>query len=116
MNRTRIACALVAAGAAVVALGGCAGGGPGEGEFVQACMNQSQNSIQMVKVTEEMCRCAAKYSRENFDPKLQRAMVLNMQGRKQESEALVEGMSFEERARFAMQQFEVIGSCVVEPQ
>jgi hypothetical protein len=83
MNRTRIACALVAAGAAVVALGGCAGGGPGEGEFVQACMNQSQNS---------------------------------MQGRKQESEALVEGMSFEERAQFAMQQFEVIGSCVVEPQ
>jgi hypothetical protein len=116
MNRTRIACALVAAGAAVVALGGCAGGGPGEGEFVQACMNQSQNSIQMVKVTEEMCRCAAKYSRENFDPKLQRAMVLNMQGRKQESEALVEGMSFEERAQFAMQQFEVIGTCVVEPQ
>ena len=114
MNRTRIAYALVAAAAAATALGGCAGGGPGEGEFVQACMNQK--GIQMVKVTEEMCRCAAKYSHENFDPKLQRAMVLNMQGRKQESEALVEGMSFEERAKFAMQQFEVIGTCVAEPQ
>ena len=113
MNRTRIACALVAAGAAVVALGGCAGGGPGEGEFVQACMNQSQNSIQMVKVTEEMCRCAAKYSRENFDARLQRVMVLNMQGRNQEAEALIGDMSFDDRARFAEQQFEVIGQCVM---
>ena len=42
-------------------------------------------------------------------------MVLNMQGKKQESEALVEGMSFDERAKFAKQQFEVVGACVVEP-
>jgi len=110
MNRTIIVYALVAAGAA---LGGC-GGGINEGEFVKACMNQK--GVQMVKVTEEMCRCAAKYSRENFDAKLQRAMVLNMQGKKQESEALVEGMSFEERATFAMKQFEVIGACVVQPE
>jgi len=109
MNRTRIVYALVAAGAA---LGGC-GGGINEGEFVQACMNQK--GVQMVKVTEEMCQCAARFSRENFEPKLQRAMVLNMQGKKQESEALVEGMSFDERAKFAMQQFEVIGACVVQP-
>ena len=91
--------------------GGC-GAGVNDGEFVQACMNQK--GVQMVKVTEEMCRCAAKYSRENLYPRLQKAMVLNMQGRKQESEALVEGMSFEERAKFAMQQFEVIGACVVQ--
>lgn len=108
MNRTRIVCALVAAGGA---LGGC-GGGINEGEFVQACMNQK--GVQMVKMTQEMCQCAAKYSRENLHPKLQKAMVLNMQGKKQESEALVEGMSFDERAAFAMQQFEVIGACVVQ--
>ena len=108
MNRTRIVIALAAASAA---LGGCGGGM--EGEFVQACMNQK--GVQMVKVTQEMCQCAAKYARENLDPKLQKAMVLNMQGKKQESEALVEGMSFDERAAFAMQQFEVIGACVVQP-
>jgi hypothetical protein len=108
MNRTRTLYALVAA----AALGGC-GGGIDEGEFVQACMNQK--GVQMVKVTEEMCQCAAKYSRENLDPKLQRAMVLNMEGKKQESEALVEGMSFDERAKFAVQQFEVVGACVVQP-
>jgi hypothetical protein len=110
MNRTRIVYALVAA--AGTTLSGC-GGGASEGEFVQACMNQK--GVQMVKMTEEMCRCAARYSRENLDPKLQKAMVLNMQGRKQESEALAEGMSFEERAKFAMQQFEVVGACVAEP-
>jgi hypothetical protein len=109
MKRTRSAYAFVAA----VALGGC-GGGPGDVEFVQACLNQS--GIQMVKPTQEMCQCAAKYSRENLEPKLRQAMVLNMQGKKQESEALVEGMSFDERAKFAMQQFEVIGACVVEPR
>jgi hypothetical protein len=108
MNLTRIVYALVAA----AALSGC-GGGVNEGEFVQACMNQK--GVQMVKVTEEMCQCAARYTREKFDPKLQRAMVLNMQGKKQESEALVEGMSFDERAQFAVQQFEVIGACVVQP-
>jgi hypothetical protein len=109
MNRTRIVYTLVAAG---IALGGC-GGGVDEGEFVQACMNQK--GLQMVKMTEEMCQCAARYSRENLDPKLQRAMVLDMQGKKPESEALVEGMSFDERAKFAVQQFEVIGTCVVQP-
>jgi hypothetical protein len=111
MKRTTNLCALAAASVVVGALSGC-GGGPGDGEFVQACMNQK--GVQMVKVTEQMCQCAAKYSRENFDPKLQRAMVLNMQGRKQESEALIEGMSFEERAQFAIQQFEVIGSCIAQ--
>jgi hypothetical protein len=38
-----------------------------------------------------------------------------MQGNKQESEALTEDMTFEERAKFAMQQFEVVGACVAEP-
>ena len=65
---------------------------------------------------ESASRCAARYSRENLDPKLQKAMVLNMQGKKQESEALVADMSFDDRAKFAMQQFEVIGACVVEPE
>jgi len=108
VKRTSIVCALVTAGAA---LGGC-GGGINEGEFVQACMNQ--NGVQMVKVTKAMCQCAAKYSREHLDPKLQKAMVLDMQGRKQEAEALVADLSFDERAKFAMQQFEVIGACVAE--
>jgi hypothetical protein len=86
-------------------------GGPSEGEFVQACLNQK--GVQMVKMTEEMCQCAARYSRENFEPRLQQVLLLNMQGRKQESEALIDGMSFDDRAKFAEQQFEVIGQCIM---
>ena len=84
--------------------------GPGDGEFVQACLNQP--GPQLVKVTESMCKCAANFAHENFDPKLRQALVLNMQGRKQESEALVEGMSFEDRAQFAMKQFGMVGACL----
>jgi hypothetical protein len=104
MNRITLSCA-------IVLLAGCAG--PSDGEFVQACLNQ--NGLQMVKMTESMCQCAAKYARENFDPKLHRVMVLSMQGKKQEAEGLIDGMSFDDRARFAEQQFEVIGQCVVSP-
>ena len=103
---------IFAIAAATALLTACAGG-PSDAEFVQACMNQK--GIQMVKMTTEMCQCAAKYARENFDPKLHRVMVLNMQGKKQESEALIDGMSFDDRAKFAGQQFEVIGQCVMSP-
>ncbi len=106
MNRSTVAIAATAA----ALLAGCSGG-PSDGEFVQACTNQT--GVQMVKMTEEMCQCAAKYSRENFEPRLQRVLVLNMQGKKQESEALIDGMSFDDRAKFAEQQFEVIGQCVM---
>lgn len=103
MNRITIAIA------AAALLAGCSG--VSDGEFVQACMNQK--GVQMVKMTEEMCQCAAKYSRENFEPKLQSVMLLNMQGKNQEAEALIDGMSFDDRAKFAQQQFEVIGQCVM---
>ena len=96
---------------AVVALTACSAG-PGDGVFVQACMNQP--GPQMVKVTEDMCKCAATFARENFDPKLRQALVLDMQGRKRESEALVEGMSFEARGEFAMKQLGMVGKCLGE--
>ena len=109
MNRTKIVCVLASVSAAAALFAGC-GGGPSDGEFVQACMNPS--GLQMVKMTEEMCQCAATYARKNFDSKLHRVLVLNMQGKKQESEALVEGMSFDDRAKFAAQQFEMVGQCL----
>ena len=114
MNRNFIALIVAPIVASLPLLAGCAGG-PSDGEFVQACMNQGQHSLQMVKMTEEMCKCAASYASDNFPGPVRQAMTLDMQGRKQESEALVEGMSFEERAKFAMQQFEVIGACVANP-
>jgi len=111
MNRNRIVPILAPALLFLPHLSGCAGG-PSDGEFVQACMKQGEHALQMVKMTEEMCQCAASYARENFAAPVRQAMTLNMQGRKQESEALLEGMSFEDRAKFAAQQFEMVGKCL----
>jgi hypothetical protein len=111
MYPNRIALILAPALAMLPLLAACAGG-PSDGEFVQACLKQGEHSLQMVKMTEEMCKCAATYARENFAPPVRQAMTLDMQGRKPESEALLEGMSFEERAKFATQQFEMVGKCL----
>jgi hypothetical protein len=111
MNRNLIALLVAPILSSLPLLTGCAGG-PSDGEFVQACMNQGQHSLQMVKMTEEMCQCAATYARENFPSPVRQAMALNMQGRKQESEALLQGMSFDDRAKFAAQQFEMVGKCL----
>jgi hypothetical protein len=96
---------------AVATLTAC-GAGPSDGEFVQACM--SQRGPQLVKVTDAMCQCAATFARQNFAPKLRQALVLDMQGRKQEAEALLEGVSFEARGEFAMKQFGMVGQCLGE--
>jgi hypothetical protein len=91
-------------------LGACSGG-PSDGEFVQACLAQRN---QMVRMTEDTCKGAASYARENLDAKLRQMLLLDMQGRKQEVEALADGMSFEDRGRFAMKQIEMVGRCVAD--
>jgi hypothetical protein len=111
MNRNRIVLLLAPVLLTLPLLGGCAGG-PSDAEFVQACMSSNERGLNMVRMTEEMCQCAATYARENFPPPVRQAMSLNLQGRKQESEALLAGMSFDDRAKFAMQQFEMVGKCL----
>ncbi len=92
-----------------VLLAGCAGG-PSEGEFVQACMATSHPQL----VTEAMCQCGAREAKSSLPPELYRAMVLDMQGKKQEEEASLGDLSFEKRADFAMKQFAILGKCLEE--
>jgi hypothetical protein len=89
-------------------LGGCAQG-PSEAEFVQACLSSS--SPQM-GVTQAICQCGAREARSKLPADHYRAMVLTMQGKKQEAESLLGDMSFEKRAEFAMEQFQVLGQCL----
>ena len=84
------------------------GSGPSEAEFVQACVASS--SPQM-GVDEKMCSCAAHEAKSNLPAVSYRAMVLTMQGKKQEAEALLGDMPFEKRAEFGMKQFEILGKC-----
>jgi hypothetical protein len=111
MSHNRIALLLAPVVLVLPFFAACAGG-PSDGEFVQACLSSNERGLNMVKMTEEMCKCAATYARENFAPPVRQAMTLNLQGRKQESEALLQDMSFEERAKFATQQFEMVGKCL----
>ena len=83
--------------------------GPSEAAFVQACMAQRSPGI---GVTEEMCQCGAREAKDTLPPKLVQAMILHMEGKKQESEALLGDMSFDDRAEFGMKQFAILGKCL----
>lgn len=90
-----------------IALGGpltACKGGPSEAEFVQACVN--------TQATKPMCECAAKEAKSTLSTTLYSAMVLDMQGKKQEVAAIAEKMSFDERAAFAAKQFAIMGKCI----
>lgn len=78
--------------------------GPSEDEFVQACAK--------TQATPTMCKCAAKEAKAQLSTKLYTLMVLDMQGKKQEVEAMAADMSFDERAAFAQKQFEILGKCM----
>lgn len=83
-------------------------GGPDEGEFVKACLASTQQQSADAKA----CGCMAHEAKSKLSAKYYHAMVLDMQGKKQEEEALLGEMSFEQRAAFGMQQFELLGKCL----
>lgn len=78
--------------------------GPSTDVFVQACL-QTQG-------TKPVCECVAKEAKSTLSSKLFTAMVLDMQGKKQEAEAITKDMTFEERAAFAQKQFAMLGKCM----
>jgi len=94
---------------AAAALSAC-GGGLGDAEFVEACMRSSSPQ----GATEVMCQCGAREARALLEPKLFDAMVLDMQGKTQEAEALVSDLPLDQRGEFAMQQFAILGKCLDE--
>ena len=77
---------------------------PDTTEFVQACVK--------TQATQQMCECAAKAATSKLTPDLFKAMVYDMQGKRQELAAISEKMSCDERASFAQQQFAIMGACI----
>lgn len=90
--------------AALLGAAACGKGGPSKAEFVEACMK--------TQATAAICECAATEAKEKLSTKQFTLMVLDMQGKRQEVEALAADMSFEERARFAELQFGILGKCM----
>ena len=73
-------------------------------EFVQACAK--------THASQPLCECAAHAAADKLSPELFRAMVYDMQGRKQELDAIAGRMSLDQRVSFARQQFEIMGGCI----
>jgi len=107
MSKTTVARALASVLAASSMLAACSGG-PSESEFVKACLASSQAQA----VDAKMCSCMAHEAKSTLSPKFYQAMVLDMQGKKQEEEALLGDMPFDQRAAFGMKQIEVLGKCL----
>ena len=108
--------ALHLAPAALVAalLTGCGGG---TGEFVEACMKESGGmggpmfEQEMGVKKEEFCKCGAKTAKSSLSGKAFHAMVLDMQGKKQEAYEITSKMDTQEQQQLFMGMANVFQSC-----
>jgi hypothetical protein len=97
-NMSRCAIAVV-----VGALLTACGGGPSDSEFVAACMKEGESGAsQMLDkelgVTRDtFCQCGATFARSSLSANGYRAMILEMQGSREEARSLTSGMSESEQ-------------------
>ena len=93
--------------AAAVVLGAlltaCGGEGPSDSEFVAACLNEGQGGAsQMLDrelgVTRDaFCKCGAPVARSSLSSDGYRAMILDMQGKREEASSITSKMSESEQ-------------------
>ena len=83
---------------------GC-GGGPGEEEFVEACLKSQGGS-------EAMCRCMAHSAKEKLPDKAWTAFVLETQGRAEDAEELKKSMTTQEQAAMFSAAMEIASKCM----
>jgi hypothetical protein len=83
----------------VVALLAACGRGPSDAEFVAACIKEGETGAnkmlrrEMGFNSEAGCQCAAKEAASSLSADARHSMILNMQGKKQESRAIMDSMS-----------------------
>jgi hypothetical protein len=101
-------------------MAGCGGGDAGA--FVKACMNESggMNGEVFQRETgvkkEEFCKCAAKTAKSSMSGKAFHAMVLDMQGKKQEAYEITSKMDPDEQQKLMMGMVTVFQSCATAGQ
>ena len=95
---------------------GC--GGSAEAEFVEACMQEGQGAAnqmmdrEMGAKREEFCKCGAKAARSSMSGKAFHAMVLGMQGKRQEAAEITMKMNESEQRELLMGMGQVFQNCV----
>jgi hypothetical protein len=102
-QRPKDTAVLVVALVAGIMLAGCSGGGPGEAEFVEACLMEGQGlATQMLDreagiTRDQFCACGAKIARTALSADGYQAMILEMQGRREEARKITSAMSESEQ-------------------
>jgi hypothetical protein len=96
--------------------------GPSDAEFVAACLKEGENVAskmldkEMGVNREVTCKCAAKEARSSFSPDGYRAMILDMQGNKQEASAITSKMSEAEQLAVMKGTSDLFEKCVGGPK
>jgi hypothetical protein len=96
--------------------------GPSDAEFVTACLKEGENVAskmldgEMGINREVMCKCAAKEARSSFSPDGYRAVILDMEGNKQEASAITSKMSEAEQMAVVKGSSELFEKCVGGPK
>lgn len=92
--------------------------GPSEAEFLAACLKEGERSVANKALRKEMgvkgdafCKCAAKEARTTLSADAQRAMILDMQGKKQEASAISSKMSDADQMAFMKGATTIFGKC-----
>jgi hypothetical protein len=93
--------------------------GPSEGEFVAACLAEGERNVANKALRKEMgvkgdqfCKCVGKEARTTLSADAQRAMILDMQGKKQEAAAVSSKMSNADQMAFMHGATNIFGKCV----
>ncbi len=93
--------------------------GPSEAEFVAACIQEGDRSAANKALRKEMgvngdefCKCIAREARTTLSADAQRAMILDMQGKKHEASAISSKMSDADQMAFMKGGTAVLGKCV----
>ena len=103
--------------AMIASLIGACSGAPGESEFEAACLEEGRSGVnqaftrEMGVNRETFCKCAAKEARATLSADAQRAMILDMQGKKQEASAISSKMSESDQMAFMKGGAEVFEKC-----
>jgi hypothetical protein len=94
---------MIVAGVLLTACGGGPGGGPSDGEFVKACLQEGQSTASKMLDTElgvtrdVFCACGEPIARASLSPDGYRAMVLEMGGKGEEAREITSKMSESEQ-------------------
>ena len=110
-------CCRRAAVALFVAFAAGCDSGPGDSEFIAACLEEGDRGANKAMRREvgvkgeDFCKCGAREARTALSPVARQAMVLGMQGKKAEAHAIGEKMSEKDRDAFMKGATEIFGKC-----